>query len=236
MQQENATDDTHLLFIWYKLGLVVCNLHFITLFSFSSPNIIVHWAKHAAEQQFKLVDMSKIQIQSGQYGVPGSLLQAAVTLCSSESCVCVFGTESSKFSWASDSDKAACLLPLYVIFMDLTSSQGLESVHFGDIRVPSLLFFNDVIHEASTHSHFWCALEQFVAERDVRMIRSTSKFEDPTLSPHVHMGRISTAARVLASTKSALECRYLDTNMMTSGKMVLYWIVDLINKAKIFNK
>lgn len=48
----------------------------------------------------------------------------------------VFGSDSSTFSRASHSDKAACLLLLYVIFMDLTSrpSRGLESVQSGDIR------------------------------------------------------------------------------------------------------
>lgn len=96
----------------------------------------------------------KYALHSGQYEQPRCLLQ--LTLCPGESSVCVFGPESSTFSWASHSDKAACLLPLYVIFMDLTLkySRGLENSQFGDIRVPPLLFFNDVVHGASTNCHF----------------------------------------------------------------------------------
>lgn len=88
-------------------------------------------------------------MQSEQYGEPLSLLQSTGT-CTG---YCVFGIESSTFSWASDSDKAACLRSLYVIFMDLTSrkSWGPESVQLGDVRLPPLLFFNDVVCEISTN-------------------------------------------------------------------------------------
>lgn len=108
----------------------------------------------------------KYALHSGQYEQPWCLLQ--LTLCLGESSVCVFGPESSTFSWASHSDKAACLLPLYVIFMDLTLkySRGLENSQFGDIRVPPLLFFNDVVHGASTNCHFWCSLKWFDVECD----------------------------------------------------------------------
>lgn len=140
--------------------------------------------------------MSKIVPYSlGCMGSQGHCCNPPGSLCTSRSCVCVFGRESSTFSWASDSDKAACPLPLYVIFMDLTSrrSHGLERVQFGDIRMPPLLFFNDVVHEASTDCHFWCALEPLAAECDaVGMRSSTPKFAATTL--WVHMGRISNVA------------------------------------------
>lgn len=92
---------------------------------------------------------------------------------------------------ASDSDKAACLLSLYVIFMDPTSrrSQALEGVQFGDIRVPPLLFFQ--WFHPSTDSHFWCAPEQvFAAEGDaVGMSGTTSKSESEAF--RLHTGCIS---------------------------------------------
>lgn len=54
--------------------------------------------------------------------------------------------------------------PTYVIFMHLTSGRGMESVQLPDIRVPPLLFSYDVVHEASTDCHRWCALERLVAD------------------------------------------------------------------------
>ncbi len=157
---------------------------------FSLPEDAAHWIKTSIQAR-------ECVRKTAQSGEPGSLLQSDGIPCTSESCVCVFGIESSTFSWLSDSDKAACLLPLYVIFMDPTSrrSQGLENVQFGDIRVPPLLFFNDVIHKASTDCHFWCALEQFAAEcAAVGVSSSTSKFEATALSlsphgPHFNCGR-----------------------------------------------
>lgn len=148
------------------------------MFPFSLPEDTTHRTKTSIQA----CECVRKTVQSGE---PGSLLQSGGILCTNESCVCVFGTESSTFSWPSDSDKAACLLPLYVIFMDPTSrrSRGLESVQFGDIRVPSLVFFNDVVHEASTDCHFWCALERFAAACDaVGMSSSASKFEATALS------------------------------------------------------
>lgn len=108
------------------------------------------WTKtYASELKFKLVDMSETMARA--------VLEARVTAAihlrreHERDCVCVWQRVKHVYLgirlW-----QGCCLLPLYVIFMDLTSrcSPGLESVQFGDIRVPPLLFFNDVVHEAST--------------------------------------------------------------------------------------
>lgn len=65
----------------------------------------------------------------------------------------LFISHSSTFSWALDSDKAAFLHPMHLVFIDLTSRQRMsgDCPDFGDVGVPFLLFFNDAVPETSTN-------------------------------------------------------------------------------------
>lgn len=104
--------------------------------------------------------------------------------CTNRSCVYLLGTESRMFSRTSHSDKSVATRPERNIYgLDRRSSSEVrESEWFGDIRLPRLLLFNDVVREGSTHCHFWCALERFAAECDsVWMGNSTSQSQATAL-------------------------------------------------------
>ena len=69
---------------------------------------------------------------------------------------------------------------LFVIFMDRISRrcQGEESVRFGDLKIASLLFADDVVLLASIHHDLQQALGWFAAECEMAGMRiSTSKSE-----------------------------------------------------------
>ena len=55
---------------------------------------------------------------------------------------------------------------LFIIFMDRISrrSQGIEGVRFGDLRIGSLLFVDDVVLVASSDHELQLSLERFAAE------------------------------------------------------------------------
>lgn len=71
-------------------------------------------------------------------------------------------------------------LSLFVIFMDTISrrSQGEESVQFGDLRIASMLFADDVVQLASSDQDLQHALGWFTDEWEaVAMIVNGSKSE-----------------------------------------------------------
>ncbi|KAI3353937.1 hypothetical protein L3Q82_005140 [Scortum barcoo] len=73
---------------------------------------------------------------------------------------------------------------LFIIFMDRISrrSQGPEGVRFGNHRISSLLFADDVVLLASSGQDLQHVLERFAAECEVAGMRiSTSKSEDMVL-------------------------------------------------------
>jgi len=84
-----------------------------------------------------------------EYGVPGPLVRAIRSLYKqSESYVHILGTKSSTFSVGVGLRHGCPLSPtLFVNFMDRISrrSRGEESVWFGDLRIASLLFADDVV-------------------------------------------------------------------------------------------
>ncbi len=114
-----------------------------------------------------------------EYGVPGLLLRSLYN--QSESCVHILGTKSSTFSVGVGLRQGCPLSPiLFVIFMDRISrrSRGEESVRFGDLRIASLLFADDVVLLASSHCDLQHALGWFAAECEVVGMKvSTSKSE-----------------------------------------------------------
>ena len=117
-----------------------------------------------------------------EYGVPWPLVRAIWSLNKqSESCVRILGTKSSTFSVGVGVRQGCPLSPiLFVIFMDRISrrSRGEESVRFGDLRLASLLFADDVVLLATSDHDLQHALGRFAAECEVVGMRvSTSKSE-----------------------------------------------------------
>lgn len=114
-----------------------------------------------SELLYKLRDTSKIHHSLGSMGSQGHCCNPPLR----EQSTAYLAASQARLVRASDSDKAACLLSLYVIFMDPTSrrSRALEGVQFGDIRVPPLLFFQ--WFHPSADSHLWCAPGQFLQLR-----------------------------------------------------------------------
>ena len=68
-----------------------------------------------------------------------------------------------------------CLLSLilFITFMDRISrySQGVEGFQFGDLRITSLLFADDVVLLASSSRDLQLSLEPFAAECEAFMMR-----------------------------------------------------------------
>ena len=74
---------------------------------------------------------------------------------------------------------------LFIIFMDRISrcSQGVEGVRFGDLRIGSLLFADDVVLLASSDRDLQLSLDRFTTECEAAGMRiSTSKSESMVLN------------------------------------------------------
>ncbi len=116
-----------------------------------------------------------------EYGVQGLSLRAIWSLYSlSESCVCILGTKSNMFSVGVGLLDCPLSQILFVIFMDRISrpSRWEESVWFGDLRIASLLFADDVVLFASPDRDLQHTLGWFAAEwQAVGMRVSTYKSE-----------------------------------------------------------
>uniref|UniRef100_A0A673CDI6 Reverse transcriptase domain-containing protein n=1 Tax=Sphaeramia orbicularis TaxID=375764 RepID=A0A673CDI6_9TELE len=117
-----------------------------------------------------------------EYGVRGPLLRAVRSLYDrSRSLVRIAGSKSDLFQVHVGLRQGCPLSPvLFIIFMDRISrrSQGPEGVRFGDHRISSLLFADDVVLLASSNLDLQRALGRFAAECEASGMRiSTSKSE-----------------------------------------------------------
>ncbi|KAK3520456.1 hypothetical protein QTP70_024071 [Hemibagrus guttatus] len=117
-----------------------------------------------------------------EYGVRGPLLRAVLSLYNrSRSLVRIASCKSDLFPVHVGLRQGCPLSPvLFIVFMDRISrrSQGLEGVRFGDHRISSLIFADDVVLLASSGLDLQHALGHFAAEREAAGMRvSTSKSE-----------------------------------------------------------
>ena len=117
-----------------------------------------------------------------EYGVRGPLLRAVRSLYDrSRSLVRIAGSKSDLFPVRVGLRQGCPLSPvLFITFMDRISrrSQGVEGVRFGDHRISSLLFADDVVLLASSNQDLQRALGRFAAECVASgMEISTSKSE-----------------------------------------------------------
>ncbi|KAK3529470.1 hypothetical protein QTP70_031162 [Hemibagrus guttatus] len=117
-----------------------------------------------------------------EYGVCGPLLRAVWSLYNrSRSLVCIASCKSDLFPVHVGLRQRCPLSPvLFIVFMDRISrhSQGLEGVQFGDHRISSLIFADDVVLMAPSSLDLQHALGCFAAECEAAGMRvSTSKLE-----------------------------------------------------------
>ncbi|KAK0132165.1 Retrovirus-related Pol polyprotein from type-1 retrotransposable element R2 [Merluccius polli] len=108
---------------------------------------------------------------------------------------------------------------LFVIFMDKISrrSRGEENVRFGNLRIASLLFADDVILLASSDRDLQHALGRFAAECEtVGMRVSTSRSEAMVICRKTVNCSLRVGSKLLPQVK---EFKYLGILFSSEGKM-----------------
>ena len=110
-----------------------------------------------------------------EYRVRGSLLRAIQSLYTqSKSCVWVLGSKLDSFPVGVGLHQGCALsLILFVIFMDRISrrSRGGEGLQFNGLRIPSLLFADDVVLMVPSACDLQHSLDRFTAECEVTGMR-----------------------------------------------------------------
>ncbi|KAI3352517.1 hypothetical protein L3Q82_005461 [Scortum barcoo] len=149
------------------------------LWEFAQP---VHMCFVDLEKAFDRVPRGILWGVLREYGVRGPLLRAVRSLYDrSRSLVRIAGSKSDLFPVHVGLRQGCPLSPvLFIIFMDRISrrSQGPEGVRFGNHRISSLLFADDVVLLASSSQDLQHVLERFAAECEAAGMRiSTSKSE-----------------------------------------------------------
>ncbi|KAI3371490.1 hypothetical protein L3Q82_024076 [Scortum barcoo] len=157
-----------------------------------------------------------------EYGVREPLLRAVRSLYDrSRSLVRIAGSKSDLFPVHVGLRQGCPLSPvLFIIFMDRISrrSQGPEGVRFGNHRISSLLFADDVVLMASSGQDLQHVLERFAAECEAAGMRiSTSKSEAMVLSTGKGWHALSRwGGEVLPQVE---EFKYLGVLFTSEGKM-----------------
>ncbi|TWW65506.1 R2DM Retrovirus-related Pol polyprotein from type II retrotransposable element [Takifugu flavidus] len=122
-----------------------------------------------------------------EYGVSGPLIRAVRSLYDRcQSLVRIAGSKSNSFPVRVGLRQGCPLSPiLFIIFMDRISrcSHGVEGIRFGDLRIASLLFADDVVLLASSARDLQLSLDRFAAACEAAGMRiSTSKSEAMVLT------------------------------------------------------
>ncbi|KAI3367022.1 hypothetical protein L3Q82_009655 [Scortum barcoo] len=156
-----------------------------------------------------------------EYGVRGPLLRAVRSLYDrSRSLVRIAGSKSDLFPVHVGLRQGCPLSPvLFIIFMDRISrrSQGPEGVRFGNHRISSLLFADDVVLLASSSQDLQRVLERFAAECEAAGMRiSTSKSEAMVLDRKRVACPLRVGGEVLPQVE---EFKYLGVLFTSEGKM-----------------
>ncbi|KAI3351406.1 hypothetical protein L3Q82_020217 [Scortum barcoo] len=156
-----------------------------------------------------------------EYGVREPLLRAVRSLYDrSRSLVRIAGSKSDLFPVHVGLRQGCPLSPvLFIIFMDRISrrSQGPEGVRFGNHRISSLLFADDVVLLASSSQDLQHVLERFAAECEAAGMRiSTSKSEAMVLDRKRVVCPLGVSGEVLPQVE---EFKYLGVLFTSEGKM-----------------
>ncbi|KAI3352581.1 hypothetical protein L3Q82_005518 [Scortum barcoo] len=134
---------------------------------------------------------------------------------------CIAGSKSDLFPVHVGLRQGCPLSPpvLFIIFMDRISrrSQGPEGVRFGNHRISSLLFADDVVLLASSSQDLQHVLERFAAECEAAGMRiSTSKSEAMVLDRKRVACPLRVGGEVLPQVE---EFKYLGVLFTSEGKM-----------------
>ncbi|KAK3535602.1 hypothetical protein QTP70_017140 [Hemibagrus guttatus] len=155
-----------------------------------------------------------------EYGVHGPLLRAVRSLYNrSRSLVCIASCKSDLFPVHVGLRQGCPLSPvLFIVFMDRISrcSQGLEGVRFGDHRISSLIFADDVVLLAPSSLDLQHALGCFAAECEAAGMRvSTSKSEAMVLDRKKVACTLQVGGEVLPQVE---EFKYLGVLFTSEGR------------------
>ena len=181
----------------------------------------VHMCFVDLEKAFDRVPRGTLWGVLREYGVTDHLIQAVRSLYDRcQSLVRISGNKSNSFPVRVGLRQGCPLSPiLFIIFMDRISrrSQGVEGVRFGDLRIPSLLFADDVVLLASSCQDLQLSLDRFAAECEaVGMRISTSKSESMVLSRK----RVECTLRVRDEVLPQVEeFKYLGVLFTSEGRM-----------------
>ncbi|KAK3507428.1 hypothetical protein QTP70_020629 [Hemibagrus guttatus] len=156
-----------------------------------------------------------------EYGVHGPLLRAVRSLYNrSRSLVRIASYKSDMFPLHVGLRQGCPLSPvLFIVFMDRISrrSQGLEGVWFGDHRISSLIFADDVVLLAPSSLDLQHALGRFAAECEAAGMRlSSSKSEAMVLDWKKVACTLQVGGELLPQVE---EFKYLGVLFMSEGKM-----------------
>ncbi|KAK3555124.1 hypothetical protein QTP86_010013 [Hemibagrus guttatus] len=158
-----------------------------------------------------------------EYGARGPLLRAVRSLYDqSRSLVRIASCKSDLFPVHVGLRQSCPLSPvLFIVFMDRISrcSQGLEGVRFGDHRISSLLFADDVVLLTPSSQDLQHALGHFAAECEAAGMRiSTSKSEAMVLDRKKVACTLQVGGEFLPQVE---EFKYLGVLFMSEGRMDL---------------
>ncbi|KAK3521856.1 hypothetical protein QTP70_018587 [Hemibagrus guttatus] len=188
------------------------------LWEFAQP---VHMCFVDLEKAFDRVPRGILWEVLWEYGVRGPLLRAVRSLYNrSRSLVCIASCKSDLFPVHVGLRQGCSLSPvLFIVFMDRISrrSQGLEGVRFGDHRISSLIFADDVVLLASSGLDLQHALGRFAAECEAAGMRvSTSKSEAMVLDRKKVACTLQVGGEVLPQVE---EFKYLGVLFTSEGRM-----------------
>ncbi|KAK3528654.1 hypothetical protein QTP70_007199 [Hemibagrus guttatus] len=181
----------------------------------------VHMCFVDLEKAFDCVPRSILWEVLWEYGVHGPLLRAVRSLYNrSRSLVRIASCKSDLFPVHVGLRQGCSLSPvLFIVFMDRISrySQGLEEVQFGDHRISSLIFADDVVLLAPSSLDLQHALWRFAAECEAAgMSVSTSKSEAMVLDRKKVACTFQVGEEFLPQVE---EFKYLEVLFTSEGRM-----------------
>uniref|UniRef100_A0A674MGB6 Reverse transcriptase domain-containing protein n=1 Tax=Takifugu rubripes TaxID=31033 RepID=A0A674MGB6_TAKRU len=156
-----------------------------------------------------------------EYGVSGPLIRAVRSLYDRcQSLVRIAGSKSNSFPVRVGLRQGCPLSPiLFIIFMDRISrcSHGVEGVQFGDLRIGSPLFADDVVLLASSARDLQLSLDRFAAACEAAGMKiSTSKSEAMVLNWKKVECLLRVKEEILPQVE---EFKYLGVLFMSEGRM-----------------
>ncbi|TWW62372.1 R2DM Retrovirus-related Pol polyprotein from type II retrotransposable element [Takifugu flavidus] len=156
-----------------------------------------------------------------EYGVSRPLIRAVRSLYDRcQSLVRIAGSKSNSFPVRVGLRQGCPLSPiLFIIFMDRISrcSHGVEGIRFGDLRIASLLFADDVVLLASSARDLQLSLDRFAAACEAAGMRiSTSKSEAMVLDRKKVECLLRVKEEILPQVE---EFKYLGVLFTSEGRM-----------------